>query len=136
MAAERLNIWEGTLLQIVSTKLPGEDCARFAQQVAAAEVVRRPSPGNVLIDVPGGANRLSSVESFPVHGWYFDGDGGLVSILVHVDAERAALSFLERYRVDGAPIQLLWPRLDQVRLQTSPGPQSLKFDPVHGWSCE
>jgi hypothetical protein len=87
--------------------------------------------GQLTFRVPAEATPIDMVDLFPILLWYFDSDGWLVNMAVHLDS-RGLLDRLERYRIDGQPIVLLWPRLDQIRLQLSSSAINT-FDPVSGW---
>jgi hypothetical protein len=108
---------------------------QLAQQIASAEVVGE-SPGFLDLAVPQSMARIASPAGLPLHGWYQDTDGTLVSLLLNVPFPEGRIDSLERYRVDGEPIVNYAPDPALVRIGRDPfdGPhQSATFDPKSGW---
>lgn len=109
--------------------------AQLAEQIASAEVVGE-SPGFLDLAVPESVARITSPAGLPLHGWYHDTDGTLVSLLLNVPFPEGRIDSLERYRVDGEPIANYEPEPALVRISRDPfdGPgQSATFDPESGW---
>lgn len=106
---------------MVAKSLAGQDGTALVDQMKQAEVEDVDDQGQIRIRVRDDAPPLRSDSQFPIDLWYFDSDGMIVSLLLHANGATKQIQSIERYRLDGDKIHLLWPQLDQVRLGTPPG---------------
>lgn len=63
---------------------------------------------------------LTSIDAFPLNGWYKDDDGALVQLLLHTCNRDRLISMLERFRPDGEPIINLKPAIETIAFQLKP----------------
>jgi len=78
---------------------------------------------------------LSSLHGFPIHGWYTDGDGEVV-LLILVAGTTNELSHLEFWKPTfGSPIVDWPPDPESICVQAAPsGASQYDFDPATGWT--
>lgn len=126
-----INAWEASLFILIQRELPPQERDKLSGQIDKITSLKRDEMGQLMFTISGEAVPFGVTDAFPILLWYFDTDGWLVNMALHLDAKGNLLR-LERYRVDGRPIELLWPRLDQVRLQLSTGDPHT-FDAALGW---
>lgn len=107
------NPWECSLIALFG-QLGNSDLSSVLKQLKSAEVIELDDQGQIRFEMSSPAPEPIMTSVFPLTAVYFDVDGWPVFVIVH--AEDGVLSSIERYRATGDRINMLWPRLDQVRL--------------------
>ena len=123
------NVWEASLISLASQQL-GEHAGRALLEQLRGTTVEADEQGQLRFYVPESARTVADTDVFPIIFFYYDNDGMPVEMLLHVNAATRHISSLERYRLAGGHINLLWPQLDQVRcsLHEEPGSKGI------GWT--
>jgi hypothetical protein len=112
----------------------GDKAALEAQLQSAT--VSSESPGFLNLAVPKDAPRIVDQTGYPIQGWYDDEDGGIVTLILHIDGAAKIVSRLERFRPDGEPIIERSPDAAAVNVQAEVldgSGQAATFDREHGW---
>ncbi len=91
----------------------------FTEQIAVVQI-GNVSEGFIDLVVPESAPLLQSYTGFPLNGWYQDRDGALVNLLLHATFPPGQIHELERYRIDGWPIQTPLPNPKDILVQPMP----------------
>jgi hypothetical protein len=107
---------EEIILRRFAEHLSAEDADALRDQIGAA-MVRKEDAGHTSYLVPASVPRVRDADRSALDGFYRDTDGYPVDMIVHLEFPGGLLSWSERYRLDGGPLQRTMPRPTDLRLR-------------------